>query len=114
MPAVAPAAPEPAPAAPGAVPATGPAAGISLGREVELIDRAMAALRRGDPGAALRGMQDYAREAGGGGQLAEDAAAIEVEALCKLGDPAAADRRARFDTRFPRSAQRARLAAACP
>ena len=74
----------------------------------------MAALRRGDPGAALRGMQDYAREARGGGQLAEDATAIEVEALCKLGDPAAPDRRAAFDARFPRSAQQARLAAACP
>jgi hypothetical protein len=113
-PAVAPAAPKPAPAVPGTAPAPGPTAGIALGREVELIDQAMAALRRGDPGAALRGMQDYAREAGGGGQLAEDAAAIEVEALCKLGDPAAPDRRARFDARFPRSAQRARLQAACP
>jgi hypothetical protein len=103
-----------APAAPVAAPAAAPVAGIALGREVELIDQAMAALRRGDPGAALRGMQDYGREARGGGQLAEDAAAIEVEALCKLGDPAAPDRRAAFDARFPRSAQRARLAAACP
>ena len=119
MPAVAPAAPGPAPAAPGLAapgpaPATGPAAGIALGREVELIDQAMAALRRGDPRGALRVTQDYAREAAGAGQLAEDAAAIEVEALCKLGDPAAGDRRARFDARFPGSAQRARLQAACP
>jgi hypothetical protein len=118
-PAIAPAAPGVAPAAapvatPAAGPVAGPVAGIALGREVELIDQAMAALRRGDPSAALRGMQNYAREAGGGGQLAEDAAAIEVEALCKLGDPAAPDRRAAFDARFPRSAQRARLAAACP
>lgn len=111
-PAVAPAAPDSASAAPGAAPAAGPV-GISLGREVELIDQAMAALRRGDPGAALRGMHAYAREAGGGGQLAEDAAAIEVEALCTLGDPAAGDRQAAFDARFPRSAQRARLAAMC-
>ncbi len=101
-------------AQPGGQPGPQPGAPIELGREVELVDQAMAALRRGDPRAALRVMQDYAREAAGGGQLAEDAAAIEVEALCKLGDPSAVDRRARFDARFPRSAQRARLAAACP
>ncbi|HEX3757285.1 MAG TPA: hypothetical protein VHW23_01205 [Kofleriaceae bacterium] len=95
--------------------AISPAAGtgIALGREVELIDQAMAALRRGDPGGALHVVHDYAREAGGAGQLAEDAAAIEVEALCTLGDPAARDRRAQFEARFPRSAQQARLAAAC-
>ncbi len=101
-------------AQPGAQIGAQPGAPIELGREVELVDQAMAALRRGDPRAALRVMQDYAREAAGGGQLAEDAAAIEVEALCKLGEPAAGDRRARFDARFPRSAQRARLATACP
>lgn len=115
-PASAPASPGPAPTAaagPAAEPAAGPAAGIALGREVELIDQAMAALRRGDPGGALRVVHDHAREAGGGGQLAEDAAAIEVEALCMLGDPVARDRRTRFDARYPRSAQRARLAATC-
>jgi hypothetical protein len=98
---------------PAAAPGAAVGAGIALGREVELIDQAMAALRRGDPGGALRVVHDYAREAAGGGQLAEDAAAIEVEALCTLGDPAARDRRARFDARFPRSAQQARLSAAC-
>lgn len=104
--------PKPSVAVPGGgAPASG--AGIALGREVELIDQAMAALRRGDPGGALRVVHDYAREAGAGGQLAEDAAAIEVEALCTLGDPAARDRRVQFDARFPRSAQQARLAAAC-
>jgi hypothetical protein len=73
----------------------------------------MAALRRGDPDAALRVVQEYAAEAAGGGQLNEDAAAIEIEALCKLGDPAARARRAAFDARFPRSAQRSRLEATC-
>lgn len=88
-------------------------AGIDLGREVALIDLAMAALRRDDAAAALRAVQEYAAEAGDTGQLGQDAAAIEVEALCKLGDPAARDRRAAFDARFPHSAQRARLEAAC-
>ena len=88
-------------------------AGIELGREVELIDAAMAALRHGDAAGALRAMQEYAAEAGDAGQLRQDAAAIEVEALCKLRDPAASDKRDAFDVRFPHSAQRARLAAAC-
>jgi hypothetical protein len=88
-------------------------AGIELGREVELIDAAMAALRRGDAAGALRVMQEYAAEAGDAGQLRQDAAAIEIEALCKLRDPAVRDKRAAFDARFLHSAQRARLEAAC-
>ena len=88
-------------------------AAIELGREVELIDLAMAALRRNDAAGALRVMQEYAAEAGERGQLGQDAAAIEIEALCKLGDPAARAKRAAFDARFPHSAQRVRLAAAC-
>jgi hypothetical protein len=87
--------------------------GIELGREVELIDAAMAALRRGDAAGALRVMQEYAAEAGETGQLRQDAAAIEIEALCKLRDPAVRDKRAAFDARFLHSAQRARLEAAC-
>lgn len=94
-------------------PTAGSPAGIDLAREVALIDLAMAALRRDDAAAALRAVQEYAVEAGDTGQLRQDAAAIEVEALCKLGDPAARDRRAAFDARFPHSAQRARLEAAC-
>jgi hypothetical protein len=86
---------------------------IELGREVALIDLAMAALRRDDAAGALRTMQQYVAEAGDAGQLRQDAAAIEIEALCKLGDPAARHQRAAFDARFPHSAQRARLEAAC-
>ena len=100
------------PPAAAAAPA-GDAPPIALGREVELIDLAMAALRRGDAEAALHVIQAYAGETAGKGQLAEDAAAIEVEALCKLGDPASRTMRAQFDARFPRSAQRSRLEAAC-
>lgn len=90
-----------------------PAPGIALGREVALIDLARAALHRGDPAAALRVVQEYAAEAADRGQLAQDAAAIEVEALCKLGDPAARERRTAFEARFPGSAQRVRLEATC-
>jgi len=89
------------------------AAPIELGREVELVDRAMAALRRGDPDEALRVVRVYAAEAGDRGQLTQDADAIAVEALCRLRDPGAGDRLAQFAARFPRSAQRARLAAVC-
>jgi hypothetical protein len=87
--------------------------GIELGREVELVDLAMAALSRSDAAGALRITQEYAAEAAGRGQLTQDAAAIEIEALCKLRDPGARDKLAAFDARFPRSAQRSRLEAAC-
>jgi hypothetical protein len=86
---------------------------IELGREVELVDRAMAALRRGEPDEALRVVRVYAAEAGDRGQLTQDADAIAVEALCRLRDPGAGDGLAQFAARFPRSAQRARLAALC-
>jgi hypothetical protein len=93
--------------------AAGAPTGIELSREVALIDLAMSALRRDDAAAALRVVQEYAAEAGEGGQLRQDAAAIEIEALCKLGDSGARDKRTAFDARFPHSAQRARLEAAC-
>lgn len=84
-----------------------------LAREVELVDLAMAALNRGEPRVALSAVQRHAAETGGRGQLAEDAAAIEIEALCQLHDPATAIKRAAFDARFPRSAQRSRLEDRC-
>jgi hypothetical protein len=87
---------------------------IDLAREVELLDLAMAALRRGDPTTALRAVQRHAAETAGRGQLAEDAAAIEIEALCHLHDPATNSKLEAFDARFPRSAQRSRLDNKCP
>jgi hypothetical protein len=87
---------------------------IDLAREVELVDLAMAALRRGDAGEALAAVRRHAAETGGRGQLAEDAAAIEIEALCRRHDPTTAARLAAFDARFPRSAQRSRLTSRCP
>jgi hypothetical protein len=89
-------------------------AGIDLAREVELVDRAMLALRRGDARAALEAVRRHTVETGGRGQLAEDAAAIEIEALCRLRDPSTRARLDAFDARFPRSAQRSRLTASCP
>jgi hypothetical protein len=87
---------------------------IDLAREVELLDVAMAALRRGDAGGALRAVQRHAAETAGKGQLAEDAAAIEIEALCHLHDPTTSAKLEAFDARFPRSAQRSRLDNQCP
>ena len=87
---------------------------IELAREVELIDHAMAALRAGNAGAALAAIRTHALEARGTGQLAEDAAAIEIEAMCRLHDGRVAARLDAFDARFPRSAQRSRLSSSCP
>ena len=79
-----------------------------LAREVALIDAA----GRAEPRAALAVLQIYETETAGRGQLAEDAAAIAIEAHCKLHDDATA-KLAAFDARWPTSAQRARLAEAC-
>ena len=82
--------------------------GIELAREVALIDQATSAA----PGAALIILQTYANESRGHGQLAEDAAAIELEARCRLGEDVAG-RLAAFDARWPASAQRARVGDVC-
>ncbi len=87
--------------------------GIELGREVELIDRAMAAMRRGDPAAALAAVRVHAGESAGAGQLAEDAAAIELEALCRTHDESFPRKLDVFDVRWPESAQRARISSSC-
>jgi hypothetical protein len=84
-----------------------------LAREVALVDQAMAGLRRGDTTAALDAIHRYDAETAGGGQLAEDAAAIAVEALCQQGDGSASAKLDAFDRRWPHSAQRARLSTAC-
>ena len=86
---------------------------IELAREVELVDSALTALRRGEARAALAAVRVYTAEAGTRGQLAEDAAAIEVEALCTLHEPTAAVRFSAFEARWPASAQYAKLARAC-
>jgi hypothetical protein len=85
----------------------------TLAREVELVDAAMADMRRGAYALALSTLATYADETGGRGQLSEDAAAIEVEARCRSGSPVAAAHLDAFDRAWPMSAQRAHLAEAC-
>ena len=88
--------------------------GVELAREVELVDAAMAALRRGDATAALASVRMHRAETADRGQLAEDAAAIEIEALCRLRDRRVAAKLEAFDARWPESAQRSRLSTNCP
>lgn len=99
-----------------AAPSSAPhAAGPDLAREVALVDAADAALRRGDARAALASVRLHRAETANRGQLAEDIAAIEIEALCRLGDRVRVEAKlAAFDTRWPSSAQRSRLTTTCP
>lgn len=85
----------------------------TLAREVELVDRAMVALRANDPATALAAVRSHALETANAGQLAEDIGAIEIEALCMQHAPAADGKLAAFDQRWPSSAQRERLTRAC-
>lgn len=85
---------------------------ISLSREVELIDLAMVSLRKNVPHAALEAIKAYNRETGGRGQMAEDAAAIEIEARC-LQDMDVTALLDRFDHKWPESAQRERVQTTC-
>ncbi|WP_437877439.1 hypothetical protein [Sorangium sp. So ce513] len=83
------AAPEPAASANAASAASSPRApetGLStLASELSLLDTARRALRNGDPAAALALLDRHAREFAGA-QLADEAAAIRVEALVSKGD----------------------------
>ena len=105
---------EPAPPAAPAIALPRAEARIDLAREVALIDRAMDALKTGNAREALAQVRTHARETRGAGQLAEDAAAIEIEALCRLHDSSVSAKLDAFDARFPRSAQRSRLTTECP
>ncbi|MBZ0234206.1 MAG: hypothetical protein K8M05_17890 [Deltaproteobacteria bacterium] len=120
------ASPSPSPAPPPVAPSEGPKAPgrrahapkpqapkSSLADEVALVDDAMAALRRDDARAALAAADDHVARFGKRGQLAEEASAIRVESLCRLGDARWSSALDDFDARFPRSAQRPRLTSAC-
>ncbi|HEY5950451.1 MAG TPA: hypothetical protein VIV40_33400 [Kofleriaceae bacterium] len=98
---------EAAPAA--AVAAQEPA---TLSREVELIDLAMVSLRKHAPLAAIEAIRVFDRETLGQGQMAEEAAAIAIEAHCVLHDDVT-DAIARFDHEWPESAQRERIQTTC-
>jgi hypothetical protein len=85
----------------------------SLREERALVARANAALRDGDPRAALGAVAEHARRFPDG-VLAEERTATRVVALCELGRVAEADRaRASFAARWPRSVHAARVHAAC-
>lgn len=85
---------------------------VSLAREVELIDRAMSALRAGHADDALSAIALYHHETADRGQLLEDASAIDIEASCTLHLDVST-KLAAFDTTWPSSAQRSRLTNAC-
>jgi hypothetical protein len=97
---------------PPVVAAPAPVADVSLAREVELIDQAMASLRAGHATESLAAIAAYHRETGDRGQLTEEASAIEIEASCTLHVDVR-DKLAAFDRTWPSSAQRSRLTAAC-
>ena len=99
----------PAAGRPDAVPTV---SGPTLAREVELIDRAMSELRLAHYATALLTIDLFERETAGHGQLGEDAAAIAIEAHCRLHDSVTGMLDA-FDRAWPSSAQRTRLTAAC-
>jgi hypothetical protein len=82
---------------------------LTLAREVQLLDAAMATT---DPAARLETLAIYDRETSGNGQLAEDAAALTIEARCRT-HATITEQFATFDQRWPHSVQRARIKAAC-
>jgi TolA-binding protein len=65
-----------------------------LTREVDLVDRARAALSRGDTGAALEALDRYEREVQRG-RLGAEAMYLRMEALSRQGDHARAANAAR-------------------
>lgn len=85
----------------------------NLAREIELVDQASRALRRGNHAAVQAAIRAYEIETAGHGQLAEDAAAITLEAACRSNDPDAAAKLAAFTRRWPHSALHTRLLAVC-
>ncbi|MCB9574195.1 MAG: hypothetical protein H6709_19085 [Kofleriaceae bacterium] len=113
-------APAPAPAhrrnrphEPVAAEAPPPSAADSLRAEQALLARATAALRDGDPAAALTALAEHARRFPDG-VLVQERAATRVLALCASGDTArGVQERDAFLDRWPRSVHAARVGAAC-
>ena len=101
---------EPVPAPPALTPEP---AHATLAREIELVDRASLAVHGGDLVAALAALRTYDAETAGAGQLAQDAAALHIEVLCRTHDAAATGELAAFERRWPRSPQRSHLTTVC-
>ncbi|MBL9100369.1 MAG: hypothetical protein JNL82_05400 [Myxococcales bacterium] len=93
---------------------TRPRPPLDLEAELRLVARIRAALRRGDPDAALAAIAEHRRDFKAGA-LIQERDAHEVEAVCAAGrgDEARALADA-FVRRWPESTHRARVAAACP
>jgi len=70
-------------------------------------------LKHRDYDAALDTLRSYKLETQGKGQLAQDAGAIEVEALCLRHDASAPAQLAAFEQRWPQSAHKPHLRATC-
>jgi len=93
--------------------ATDPATSADrLRAEVELMDRARAALERDDAAALGRMMDEHARRFPEGA-LREERRAWRAVADCRLDRPGAASQAARFLRDHPRSAQAAKVRRAC-
>lgn len=89
-----------------------PAVPSSLSDELPLIARGRAAIGRRDAAAALRVAREHASRFPAG-EMRQDAAAIEVQALCMAHDPGAAAARARFERDYPGSLHAPPIARAC-
>lgn len=84
-----------------------------LKAEVQALSAARRALRDGNPEDAARHLKTYDRNVSGG-TLAEERAATEIFVLCSQGRTTLAQRRMlRFADKWPNSALRGRIAAAC-
>lgn len=85
----------------------------TLTAELEAVSSAQRALRSSKHAEALRAVRAYQREFPDG-QLADEAAAIEIEALCGMDSIDEARARAKaFATTFPSSLQRAKVDRSC-
>jgi hypothetical protein len=104
----------PAPAAEAPVSADAPSLqGDSLGSQVSAIREARAAIRRGDPQAAMAAIDQQFPE-GQASPLEPEATLARISALCRLGNAAAARRVAeQFLARFPESPLAERMRGSC-
>ena len=85
----------------------------SLARETELLDAALDAVAHSRFADAIAAIGRYRDATAGHGQLAEDADAIEVEALCRLDDARSGAAFAAFTLHWPHAHEVARLTAVC-
>ncbi len=85
----------------------------SLARETELLDAALDAIAHSRFADAIAAIGRYRDATAGRGQLAEDADAIEIEALCRLDDARSGAAFTAFTSRWPHAHDIARLSAVC-